>query len=88
MIEERIFYKRNLEGEVIAIKYGETGYYLTDMDNDEHIAFANRVFDNTQNEIYAAETCSMFDCWDRFDEIVEKLDSIDKLMKIDLETEH
>ena len=83
MATENCYYKRNsMSGKVILIKHGETGYYPTtnqDID-DDGIAAANAINGNTKNMVYAAETCSMFDIWYKFDEIVAKLDMIDETM--------
>lgn len=71
--EKRCYYKRNMNYKVICIKHGVTGYYDTDIVTDEEMSMMNSVNCNTDAEIDAAEICSMFDTWHKFDDILSKL---------------
>lgn len=72
MNENKYYYvKLELTGEIIVIKHGELGFYETDITDDDMLDTANSLNHNTQAEIDAAEVCSMFGEWEKFDERVE-----------------
>jgi len=78
----RMYARVNGLGQIIFIKHGEQGYYKTNALRDRgEVKVYNKIHGNTENEAVAAETCSMFDIWDKFDDIVAKLDMIDDATK-------
>ena len=69
-IQRRFFLRRPMTGEPICIIQGESGFYPATIggDNspeatDAKLAAANAIFNNTEADIEAALTCSMFG-WD------------------------
>jgi len=76
MATENKYYLRNMNNEIICIVHGETGYYLVENQDadDDVIRATNRMNHNSEASVDAAETCSMFDCWDKFDEISDKME--------------
>jgi len=58
---------------IVRIEHGDKGYYMArpDIKTDEDIIAANKFNGVTYTQCKAAKTCSMFDTWDKFDEMVE-----------------
>ena len=65
--------KSDLTGDYIAVVHGETGYHATTVYTQEHADTLNERQGNTEAEVKAAVTCSMFDCWDKFQNLADKL---------------
>ena len=62
----------------IVIKHGETGYYsIPDslIQNDTDLQTLNDDQGVTPDQIKAALTCSMFDCWNNFDVLAGRTNS-------------
>ena len=53
----------------IAIKHGETSYYKTTSYTQSHADVLNSRQGLSPADLSAAESCSMFGCWDNFDTI-------------------
>lgn len=62
------------EDKFVAVTHGETGYNETTVYNQAHATTLNEQQGLTPAMVDAAETCSMFDIWPKFDEFVEKFD--------------
>lgn len=69
----------NFTGFVI-VKHGETGYYESSIKDEGEAAIYNSIHGATINEVMVAETCSMFDIWDKFDAMLAKLDMVDETL--------
>lgn len=65
-------------GEFVAVVHGEQGYYKTNLRSETERQLANKIHGITENEAIVARACSMFDLWDKFDEMVAKMEMIDK----------
>ena len=63
------------DGEFIAIKEGESGYYASTVYTQDHADILNQRQGITESELEAAIMCSMFDCWRRFYQIVTKMEA-------------
>lgn len=71
MIEPIYFSAHPADPEVfIAVKHGETGFHATTVYDQGHADVLNRRQGISEVEVAAAVTCSMFDCWDKFDQAV------------------
>jgi hypothetical protein len=71
----KFFFEKNDEpGVIIAVKFGQKGFWKTDVETVEHATALNELQDITPAEVEAAECCSMFDTWDTFIEQVEGIE--------------
>lgn len=78
---DKAYYVENEEnGDFVAVLHGKSGYYATNLRSETERQLANKIHGITENEAKAARACSMFDLWDKFDQMVKKLDMIDKAM--------
>lgn len=56
----------------IALREGETGYYKTTVYTQDHADCLNQRQGITPAQLEAAQMCSMFGNWDRFDRIAAR----------------
>ena len=68
-----VFGAKNDLGDWILVKFGEEGYYAPDWLNEEVVNEINEAWNNSPAEIEAAVCCSMFNNWDKFEEIAKSL---------------
>lgn len=79
-MEPRIFFAppkhAPMSGEsfFLAITEGETGYNASDVFEQAHADVLNERLGNSPAEVEAAVVCSMFNTWNKFDEMVEKFE--------------
>lgn len=70
---KRYYRKSDMTGKYIMIEHGKEGYYDTNIETDSEADMMNHIQGNTKAEIEAAHSCSLFNCWDNFNKLKEKL---------------
>ena len=71
----RLYFTRaDVDGPIIAIRHGETGYHDTDLNDMEAADKLNRAQGIRPAEVEAALTCSLFNKWAEFPAWVERFE--------------
>jgi K+/H+ antiporter YhaU regulatory subunit KhtT len=80
MMDKAYYVQDETNGKYVAVLHNHTGFYDTNLRSETERQLANKIHGITENQASVAKICSMFDIWDKFNEMVLKLEMIDKAM--------